>query len=119
MPPVVHAPHRPVDTTVPAGAAPAPLGQSEPVASAPGGGSSGTVVTAVVGGAPGPAGAPGGGPGTPTTTTTARAPGLPDGGLARTGADVGLVLLFALLAVLLGALLVRLGSRPVRPARTC
>jgi hypothetical protein len=39
----------------------------------------------------------------------------PAAGLAHTGADVLLVLLFAVVALALGALLVRLGSRPARP----
>lgn len=79
-----------------------------------------TTVTARVGGAPAPAApvpaAPA--PGTPTTTT-ARTPSVPDGGLARTGADVVLILLFALTAVLIGVLLVRMGADRTRPSRTC
>ena len=120
VPPVVHAPARPGDSAVSSGTAAAPVGDSAPVASVPAGGSSGATVTAVVGGAP----APGGVPSTPvsvpgSTPPTAAVPGAPEGGLARTGADVVLVLVSALLAVRLGTLLVRLGSRPVRPARPC
>lgn len=78
-----------------------------------------TTVTARVGGAPAPVApvpaAPA--PGTPTTTT-ARTPSVPDGGLARTGADVVLILLFALTAVLIGVLLVRTGADRTRPSRT-
>lgn len=80
---------------------------------------SATTVTARVGGAPAPVApvpaAPA--PGTPTTTT-ARTPAVPDGGLARTGADLVLILLFALVAVLIGVLLVRLGADRARPSRT-
>lgn len=108
-PPKVSAPHRPgaADGTDAAAAA--------PLTAATGGtptASSGAQVTAVVGGAPVAGPAP---VGVPTTAVPGTATGRPpDPTLARTGADTALVLVFALVAVLLGVLLVRLGAHPAR-----
>lgn len=115
-PPKVYAPHR-----LSAEGAPAETGSATQLTSAGAAGQStssqGAQVTASVGGAPASPGA--GTPGTPavaTPTTSTPAAGTPSGGLARTGFDVGLVLMFALIAVLLGVLLVRLGTHRDQPS---
>jgi hypothetical protein len=107
-PPKVHAPQRLSD----AAPADAGLAQQAPVvggaaATAPQAPGQGARVTAVVSGS-GPAA-----PGQPTTATASQPPPTQPG-LARTGADVALLLTFALVAILVGVLLVRLGQpRPL------
>lgn len=108
-PPKVYAPHRLDADTAPAdaGVAGTALTPGSPpgTQAAPSAGQ-GAVVTASVPGAQAPVRPAT--PGEPTTSTSV-ASSPPPAGLARTGADVTLLLAFALAALILGALLVRLG----------
>lgn len=119
-PPKVHAPDRVSSDDVQAATTPqTQVTSGSPVAASS---SQGARVTAAVGEAQSPpmTVVPGGPssstPSTATPSTATPAAGGPGGGLARTGSDIGLVLTFALLAVLLGVLLVRLGSCRDRPS---
>lgn len=109
-PPKVHAPQRLSGEEVTADPPVAALRETAPAG--PALGSQGATVTASVSGTSAPPVTAG--PGTTAVPTTAvpTSPGPVGGpgGLARTGADLGLVLVFALVAVLLGVLLVRLGT---------
>lgn len=109
-PPKVHAPQRLSGEAVTADPPVAALREAAPSGLAPG--SQGATVTASVSGTSAPPVTAG--PGTTavpaTAVPTSSGPVGGPGGLARTGADLGLVLVFALVAVLLGVLLVRLGN---------
>lgn len=117
-PPKVHAPHRASAEGTSSDAALTAAGPASGVAGTGTGSTTptkqGATVTASVGGAQNPPAAPG----VPTTKVPTQSAPVPPGELARTGMDVGLVLVFALLAVLIGFLLVRLGSPRTGPSTT-